>query len=144
MNHECYSFPLAAEMLIRRSEHPKCSLPRSVEQHLHLLITTAFGELPTDRRFGCCIWDYDFDNLTSSHKVKEYIRQSLLEAILQYEKRLITPRIELVLGQVDPRDTSGSCRMKKIIHIYIAGYLQYTNDPFEYRDSFFTGPLSYQ
>jgi hypothetical protein len=144
MSFEYYAFPLAADKLIGRLDHPKCSLPESVEQHLHLLITTTFGELPGDDRFGCCIWEYDFDNLTSSHKVKEFIGQSLMETILRYERRLTGPRIDLKLGQLDPGGAPCGQRLKKIISVRITGYLQDTNEAFEFRDSFFTGPLSYQ
>lgn len=78
--------PLQADTIMRRQEHATCSLRHSVAQQLHLLITTAFGEVPADESFGCNIWEHDFDNLTSGSKMKELIRQSLLLAIELHEK----------------------------------------------------------
>jgi phage baseplate assembly protein W len=142
MQLEYYSLPLLLENITRKQEHAKCSLQQSVMQHLHLLLTTAYGGFPGDDQFGCSIWDHDFDNVTSAHKLKEMIRQSLLQAIQEYEKRLGNVRAEVLLRQEEL--TAGSGRIvKKRIDITITGLLKLTNEPFTYRDSFFVGPLSY-
>ncbi len=127
---------------MRKQEHPKCSLHQSVMQHLHLLLITAYGGFPGDEHFGCSIWDNDFDNVTSAHKLKEMIRQSLLVAVQEYEKRLSNVRAEVVLRQEELSGGSGRT-VKKRIDITIKGLLKLTNEPFMYKDSFFVGPLSY-
>src|SRR3954453_19189180 len=99
MNLQYYSLPLALDELTRKKDLVKCPLEQSVAQNLHLLLTTAFGELPADEDFGCSIWDHDFDNMTNGNKNKELISQSLLASIQRYEKRLSNVRVELVLGQ---------------------------------------------
>src|SRR3990170_9025850 len=99
MQLEFYSMPLMPGNIIDRKEHKKCSLQQSVVQQLHLLITTSFSELSTDDSFGCSIWDYDFDNLTSGTRLKEIIRQSLLQTIGLHEKRLKNVRLELSVRQ---------------------------------------------
>lgn len=144
MQLEYYSLPLSPASVMLRKEHPKCSLKQSVSQHLHLLLTTAFGELPHDDNFGCGIWDHDFDNITSGHTLKEMMRQSLLQSIHQYEKRLGAVRIELLIKQEELSDGSSNRRAKKKMDITITGILQQTNETFIYKDSFFTGPLSYR
>ena len=111
-------------------------------QHLHLLLTTAFGEFPAEEGFGCSIWDNDFDNLASPHKTKELIRQSLLQSIRDHEKRLGNVRVELLIRQEELPDGNGT-RVKKRIEITITGIIQLTNEKFGYKDSFFIGPLSY-
>ncbi len=113
-----------------------------VAQHLHLLMTTSFGGFPADERFGCGIWEYDFDNVTSAHKLKEWIRQSLLDVVKEQESRLSGARVEVTLRQEEVPGTSGM-RIKKKIDINITGQLGLTNERFAYRDSFFVGPLSY-
>jgi phage baseplate assembly protein W len=128
--------------VMRQQEHPRCSLHQSVIQHLHLLMTTAFGEFPGDEQFGCGIWDYDFDNVTSAHKIKEIIRQSLLQSILLREKRLGNPRVEILLRQEEIPEGEKR-RIRKKIDLTISGLLQLTNERITYRDSFFVGPLSY-
>ena len=142
MQLEFYSLPLAVEKIMRQQEHPKCSLQQSVMQNLHLLLTTSYGGLPGDERFGCSIWEHDFDNVTSVHKLKEFIRQSLLEAIQEYEKRLGNVRAEVLMRQEELASDDGRI-IKKRIDISITGVLKLTNEPFNYRDSFFVGPLSY-
>ncbi|MFD3000321.1 GPW/gp25 family protein [Pontibacter toksunensis] len=144
MKQQFYTLPLNFAGVMQKKEHPTCTLQQSVAQHLHLIITTAFGELPADERFGCSIWDHDFDNITSTHKIKEYIRQSLLSSIERYEKRLFNVRIDLIIKQEEVGGSIHGCRVKKKISITITGWLLATNEKFMYEDSFFTGPLSYQ
>jgi hypothetical protein len=143
MQLEYYSLPLVLDRVMRQQEHPKCSMQQSVVQHLHLLLTTGFGGFPGNERFGCGIWEHDFDNVTSAHKLKEMIRQSLLQSIQENEKRLANVRVELMLRQEEVASGSSGRSVKKRIDITIAGLLQLTNEPFTYKDSFFVGPLSY-
>ena len=142
MQQEYYSLPFVFEKIMRKEEHPKCSLQQSVMQNLHLLLTTAFGEFPCEESFGCAIWDDDFDNLTSPHKMKELIRQSLLQSIKEHEKRLVNVRVELLIRQEELPDMNG-VRVKKRIDVTITGTIHLTNERFGYKDSFFIGQLSY-
>jgi len=142
MQLEYLSLPLALDKLMRQRELPTCSLQQSVTQHLHLLLTTAFGEFPADDRFGCAIWDNDFDNVTGANKLKEIIRQSSLQAIQLYEKRLGNARVELMLVQEEISE-GGARRAKKRIDISVTGVLQSTNERLNFKDSFFVGPFSY-
>jgi phage baseplate assembly protein W len=143
MQLECYTLPLRLDLIMQKKEHPKCSPQQSVAQQLHLVITTAFGELSFDNSFGCNIWDHDFDNLTSGHKLKEMIRQSLLQSIHQYENRLGAVRLEISVRQEELLEYTNTRRVKKRMDIIITGVLQLTNEIFTYKDSFFVGPLSY-
>jgi phage baseplate assembly protein W len=143
MQMEFYSLPLVLERVMRKQEHPKCTVQQSVRQHLHLLLTTAFGEFPGDERFGCGIWDHDFDNVTSAHKLREIIRLSLHQSILEQERRLGNPRVEVLLRQEEVPDGQARHHIKKKIDITIAGTLTLTNERLTFRDSFFVGPLSY-
>ena len=140
---EYYTLPLDLGKVMRQEEHPKCSLIESVKHHLHLLVTTAFGEFPEDPGFGCGIWEFDFDNLTSAHKLREYIRESLQASVLRHEQRVGNLRVTIGLRQEEVPEQESS-RVKKRIDVVINGVLLSTNEPFTYRDSFFVGPLSYQ
>ena len=143
MQQEFYALPLMLDQVMRMKEHPKCTLQQAVMQHLHLILTTAFGEFPLDEGFGCGIWDHDFDNLTSGPKMKELIRQSLLQSVHEHEKRLNNVRIELLVRQEELRESTSGRRVKKRMDVTITGSLQLTNEKFTYMDSFFVGPLSY-
>ena len=143
MQLQFYSLPFAIEQIMRKQELPKCSLNQSVIQNLHLLTTTAFGEFPADDQFGCSIWDHDFDIVTSAHKLKELIRQSLLQSVQEQEQRLSNVRVEVLMKQEDVPIGDKGRRVKKKIDITITGILKLTNERFAFRDSFFVGPLSY-
>ena len=143
MQLEFYSLPMMFEGLMRGQEHPKCNLQQSVFQHLHLLLTTAFGGFPADERFGSGIWDHDFDNVTSAHKLKEMFRESLLQSIQEHEKRLSNVYVEIMLREEELISSEQSRKIKKRIDIGITGSLNLTNERFAYRDTFFVGPLSY-
>jgi phage baseplate assembly protein W len=143
MQLDYYSLPLALNQLTGKHDLPKCSLKQSVNQHLYLILTTSFDEFKCDPSFGCAIWDNDFDNVTSGHKVKENIRQSLLQSIQQYEKRISGVRVELMIVQEELPDSRGATRrVKKKIDITISSILKLTNEKHIYRDSFFLGPYS--
>jgi phage baseplate assembly protein W len=142
MQMEFYSLPLAVEKVMTRGEHPKCSMQQSVNQHLHLLLTTAFGEFPADERFGCGIWENDFDNVTSANKLREYIRETLLESVQLQERRLGNLRVEIFLRQEETASQSMR-NIKKKIDVTISGVLLLTNEKLSFRDSFYVGPLSY-
>ena len=144
MNAQFYVIPFDMEALMQKREHARCSLQQSIAQHLHLIITTAFGELPADQNFGCSIWEYDFDNITSEHKLKELIKQSLFTSIQEYENRLNNVRIELQVRQEELSDNIKGKRVKKRFDITVRAVLSATNENFIYSDIFFTGPLSYQ
>lgn len=143
MQTEYFSLPLNPGRIIRQQEHPKVSLQQSVMQHLHLLITTAFGEFSGDEAFGCGIWEHDFDNITSAHKLKEIIRQSLLNSIQEKEKRMNNLRVELFMVQEDAAGANGTRAVKKRMNITVTGVLILTNERISFKDSFYVGPLSY-
>lgn len=167
MQFEYYSLPLRLDNLIKkaevdktgvynqeeedfrknkddyRRELAKCSMQQSVMQNLHLLLTTAYGEFPADETYGCGIWDYDFDSVSSAHKVKEAIRQSLLQSIQQKEKRLSNVRVELNIVQEELADLTGVRSVKKRIDILVKGTLLAINEKIDYKFNFFVGPLSY-
>jgi hypothetical protein len=142
MLQEFYSLPLRFEALTHGEKHPKCDLQQSVFQHLHLLLTTSFGGFPADESFGCGIWDRDFDNVTSAHKLRELFKQSLLQSIQEQEKRLGNLRVEVLMKQEEQGDENDR-KVKKRIDVTVTGILQLTNERFSYRDRFFVGPLSY-
>jgi hypothetical protein len=142
MQLEYYSLPIALHRILYKQELQKCSLQQSIIQHLHLLVTTSFGEVPGNERFGCNIWDNDFDNVTSPHKLKEIIRQSLLQSIQEQEKRITNVKVELVIFQDELADISGARRIKKRIDLAVSAIIQLTNERIQFRDTFFIGPFS--
>jgi phage baseplate assembly protein W len=143
MQPEYYSLPLQLEAIMQKRDAPKCTLQQSVAQQLHLLLTTGFGEYSANEGFGCNIWEHDFTNLTSGYKLKETIRQSLLQTIRENEKRLGQVKVELQVRQEELIEGIGTHRIRKRMDVTITGVLQLTKEKFTYKDTFFIGPLSY-
>lgn len=138
-----YSLPFDLGLITKKVELPRCSLRTSVAHHLHLLLTTSFGELQSDEKFGSSIWDADFDNEDHRSRNKEIILQSLLATIRQYETRIENVRVETSLYQEEVQAMTRNTRAKKRMDVTIYATLKATNEPITYRDNFFISPLSY-
>jgi len=128
---------------MQKKEHPGCNLKQSVGHHLHLIITTAFGEMQSDQDFGNSIWEHDFDNVTTRIRQQEWMKQSLLQAIRKHEKRLDGVKVDVLVKQEEIGALSTERRVKKRLDINITGRLTATSEDITFRDSFFVSPLSY-
>jgi predicted component of type VI protein secretion system len=143
MRLKYYTLPLDPELLMQKKEHPGCTLKQSVSHHLHLIITTAFGEMQSDVDFGNSIWDHDFDNLTARTRQQEWMKESLLQAIRKHEKRLDAIKVDVLVKQEEVNAHSTERRVKKRLDINISARLTATSEDITFRDSFFVSPLSY-
>ncbi|MCF3111400.1 GPW/gp25 family protein [Niabella sp. CC-SYL272] len=120
----------------------KCSLKESIAHHLHLMLTTAFGELQSDAQFGNELWDEDFDNVSYRNKQKEKILLSLGKTIARFEKRIEKVKIEMRVQQ-EERTSHSDPGMKRKLEFTITAVISATNEPITYRDGFFISPLAY-
>ncbi|MFT4023945.1 MAG: GPW/gp25 family protein [Flavihumibacter sp.] len=136
------ALPLAFHQLIKGKSLERCSLKQSIAHHLHLILTTAIGELGSDEQYGCGLWNTDFDNLTSRSRLKDEWLTALTAAIVLHERRLDKPRAELQLQQEELAATLPK-RIKNRLDITIKAVIRGTNEPIVYRDHFFVSPLSY-
>lgn len=143
VKQEYYSLPLSLDKVLQKQDHPRCTLQQSVHQYLHLIITTAFGEMSNDAGFGSWIWENDFDNVTSNNKIREQIKQSLLHAVQKYETRIQNVKVDILIRQEEQFIKINGRHVKKMMEITISGFLAATREPVVYHDRFFTGPLSY-
>ncbi len=144
MKHRYYSLPLRLDEVIQGKNLEQCSLDDSIVQNIHLLMTTAFGEIEFDQGFGCIIWETDFDNLTAVNRLRDQVKQSILSVLQQYEKRLEKIRVEVTIRQEELPAKINGRHVKKRIIVQVNGLIRSTHQPFNFIDSFFAGPLSYQ
>lgn len=128
---------------MRGEIHGKCGITASIEQHIHLIMTTAFGEMQQDEAFGCGIWDCDFDNLTTQNKIRDRIKLSVQQSVQQYEKRLQSVKVDVFIKEEELLTTLHGRQVKRRMDVMVNAVNITTNEPFQYHDSFFTGPLSY-
>lgn len=138
-----YTLPVRFSALMEKKAHPTCDLKSSVAQYIHLITTTYLGEYRVDPDFGCSIWEFDFDNTMTDNRIKEGLKRSLLQALGKYEKRLHNIEISVNIMQAELTQLINSKRVKKRIELKIKAYLIHTNEPFNYYEFFYLGPLSY-
>ena len=137
------SLPLQLDTVPQRGLLATCSVRESIAHHIHLLLTTSLGEMASNERFGCGLWDTDFDSLSSRSRLKDHIVQALDEAIRAHEPRLERVRTELQLHQDELGHAGANRRIKNRLDITVSGVLKGTNEAIVYRDHFFISPLSY-
>ncbi len=137
-----YRLPLSVDKIITNEDAETCSIEQSVAQFIHLIATSHFGEYDFDKTFGCTIWNIDFDNLTSTNKLKQNISESIAKTLTLHEKRLSDIRVDVKIIQDEFKGTSNGNRVKKRIEIKIKSIKKQTNETFSYSDRFYIAPLA--
>lgn len=137
-----YKLPIDFENLIKKKELVRMTLESSIEQYVFMLMTTCFGECKFDEKYGCEIWDSDFDLLRDDNDLKNYIIKSLKETLHQYERRIDLEEIEVIVREQD-FGSHQKKRIKKKIIIHINGTILETNGSYSFQKYFFVSPLSY-
>ncbi len=138
-----YTLPLRPKAFITNNEHEKATIKDSISSFLHLLATTYFGECTFDETFGNALWEIDFDNLTSNDRLRGIITESMLDSIVQYEKRLSDANVEIKLRQETNLINNNHHSARKRIDIFITGKIKQTNEDFSYVESFYIAPISF-
>lgn len=138
-----YSIPFDAKTLIVGKRHNGCSLNQSIAHHIHLINTSYFGECSFDETFGCKIWEMDFDNLKTTHRLAGLIQESVIESLKIHEKRLTKIDLIVKLKQEELFVENSDARIKKRVDLTIKGKVKKTNEDFSYVEYFFLAPLSY-
>ncbi|MCW3127958.1 MAG: hypothetical protein JWO03_3616 [Bacteroidetes bacterium] len=131
-------------MLIGRQEHPVCSLTESIAQHLHLLVTTYYGECKFDPQFGSPIWEADFENITSINVWRNKTGKELEDVIKMYERRLSEPKVNINLFQEEFVDEAVSSKvMKRKVELKVTAKIEATSEKFEFDTLFYFSPISF-
>lgn len=143
MNQNYYKLPFNTSSLVTNKKLERCDLKQSIAYSIHLINTSYFGECVFDETYGCCLWDIDFDNLSSSTKIKEAVRKSLLDSLKIHEKRLTSIRIIVGIKQEEFETAGKSALVKKKVSITVKAKVKKTNEDYVYNEFFFIGPLSY-
>lgn len=138
-----YKLPLDLGSITAKKILPKCNQKESIAHHLHLILTTSFGELLSDVQYGSSLWDEDFDNVSYRNKQKENILRSITSTIAKYESRIEKVKVEMNVMQEEVPDRSTDPRMKRKLDFVITAVMVATNENIVYRDSFFVSPLAY-
>lgn len=138
-----YKIPLQLHNILQGNELPVCDLKQSINRNLELIIMTKFGEHRSDPRFGCEIWDLDFELIVSENLWEEKLRQSLLKSINTYEERLSKVDLTIRINEVEKMDlVKNQLELKKRINIQLNALIHKTGESFKFSSSLFLSPLT--
>ncbi|KAA1245328.1 GPW/gp25 family protein [Aquimarina sp. RZ0] len=143
MVNSYYKLPLDTLRIVKNKEIDSCDLKQSIVSFIHLITTSYFGECTFDESFGCSIWNVDFDNLTSTNKLRNTITESLIDSIVSQEKRLKRVNVEVTIEQEEFTNRGASNRIKKRVDIKVNGIISRTNEDFTCIERFYIAPLSF-
>ena len=140
-----YDIPVSFSDLIQKKRIPKQELFQSVEQHIHLILITRFGEYRFDPTFGCSVWEYDFDILPKINAWKSEMEKSISELLHKLEPRLKDVKVKVMIGLEEFKNfkIKKVIRVKRKISINVKGRLVATNEIFNRQDyEIFFSPIS--
>lgn len=136
--------PLNAENFLSSLALEQCSVEESIAGHIHVLLTTAYGECKFDEGFGCEIWDHEFEHSQISKIWMDRVALKIQSALEKYETRLNQLKVEANITEEELEDKSGiaSVRLQKCLNLSITGRLSLTNEPFYFKDKIYISPFA--
>ena len=139
-----YKYPLPLANIFKNRDLPKCDLGESISQNLQLIIVSHNGEHRFNESFGCKIWDMDFDLILSIKIWEENLRQSLLAAIKENEKRIESVDIDVKISEVEKRyGTDKYVSIKRKVDILLRALIVETGERYSFHTELFLSPVSY-
>jgi len=144
MSGEYYTLPIPFKRLVGLKDIPKCDLQTSIAQKIHLTLTTFFEESRYNRRFGCLIWEYDFETIYNVNSWKDKVVKSVGDTLKENEKRLNNIQISIEINQ----EETGKGKaldiktIRKRLDVRVTGNLQKTNEFFVFAEPVYVSPIS--
>lgn len=132
MNQSLYRLPIRFGPVMAGKEIPTCGVGVSIAQTLYLLLHTRYGELRSDRSFGCTIWDIEFDRSIRTNHWIDLLRDSLETSIRQHEPRLKNPQISVEFRPVDHRSDGAPEDYQRLVTVTVNATLLETEEPFRF------------
>ena len=138
-----YTIPLKPKQLIQKQRHPLAEIRQGVADYIHLILKTHLAEYRYDYRFGCYVWDQDFENIQSISKWENQMETQIKATIERYEKRLeqIDIKIRVEEPEAGEFDNKVPNRFKRRIHINVNGQLWKTRQAFQHQEFIYFSPL---
>lgn len=142
MNQVFYRLPIHLGSLMAGREMPTCGVGVSIAQVLYLLLHTHYGELRSDRSFGCKIWDLEFEHTISHTRWIDDLSQSMETAIRQHERRLKNPQITVQVLPVEHRIDPLPEDYRRRVTVTVNATLRETEEPFRFSTQLHLGQLA--
>ncbi|HMT28081.1 MAG TPA: GPW/gp25 family protein [Bacteroidia bacterium] len=141
--HRFYIQPLSFSTLKEGQEHPKCNLQQSIALRIHLILITAFSEFRYDEKFGCLIWECDFENIPNVTSWKDRMMNSIREVVEKFELRLRNHQVKVEITEEEflANDKTMLKRVKRRVDVIVTGNLKTTNEQFYFKEIMYISPV---
>ena len=144
MEAKLYQMPFDFGLLMQRNyELPACNLGTSIAQNIFLIISSKYNEHRFDPKFGCEIWEKDFETISNPLAWQQDVNNSIWESLRRYERRLEGIYVDTVITEQPYRNpVTGVQSIKKKIIVNVKGTIKATGEPFTYSPQLFISPIS--
>ena len=120
-----------------------CSLEESIAQSIMIQITSRYGEVASRPDFGSAIWELEFNQLVKVYEWEEKVKQSLVDTINKYEKRLYDIDVKVSLSEFEKESNLRARRdIRRKADIFVTGKIVYQDLPFHFNTTLYISPLS--
>ncbi len=144
MKEKYYDLPLNCERLTKKDMAlGECDLKKSIAKNIVLIITSKFNEHRYNTRYGCEIWDSDFELISDTNQWKEKVRKSISETLNLNERRLAHINVDAQLNEEELKlKQKNIVTVKKRLEIKIDSTIKKTGESFNFRIKLYISPLS--
>ncbi len=143
MSSPFYKYPLALSRIFENRDLTRCDLGESISQNIQLIITSSHGEHRYNEKFGCKIWDMDFELVMSQRVWEEKLRQSLFAGITEFEKRIENVNIEVQISEVENfQPISKYIAIKRKVDILVRAIIVETGEKYNFHTDLFLSPVA--
>jgi hypothetical protein len=139
-----YQMPLQFDKLMQRNkELPECNLGTSIAQNIFLIVSSKFQEHRFDNRFGCEIWERDFELIINPFRWQEEVNESILRTLQHYERRLEKMDVDTTVTEEEYQNPVTRVKsIKKRITVNVKGVIKATGEDFFFAPQLFLSPIS--
>lgn len=143
MSAPFYKYPLSFSNIFENKDMMRCGLGESISQNIQLIITSSHGEHRYNERFGCKIWDMDFELAMSQGMWEEQLRQSLHLGVTEFEKRIEQVQIEVKISEVeDFQPIRKYIAIKRKVDILVKAIIVETGEKYNFHTDLFLSPVT--
>jgi len=146
MRPKYYKIPIDTSQLFRRAQNkPKlyASLKQSLDEHIQLLLMTAYQELRYNHGYGTIISSLDYSTETQSGLFERSVEKSVYNSILKFEPRLkdLNVRVRYDRGG-EILKSKDSVSFKVYIIIQVQAIIEQLDEKYENTFKIFFSPLT--
>lgn len=115
----------------------------SIRQNLELIISTSPGEHKYNPKYGCRIWNLDFERVESRSFWEGQFFQFISEAVNEFEPRLYDYQVTVNFSDTKREEIiMKAVFIKTKVNIRIDAKMINTGEKFKFTYSLFLGPLN--